>query len=292
MQTESRDARVTTTIITSIVAASVATGSATAELVYGVTLDQTLVTFDSGAPGTLGSGMPISGLAAGESVRGIDFRPATGELYATGSFSTLYRINVDTGVATAVGAPFAPGLNGSSFGFDFNPVIDRIRSVSDADQNLVLNPDTGTGVQVTPLFYGAGDVNFGLDPNIVGSAYTNSFDGATSTQLFGIDTGLDTLVMQDNSNGTLTTVGSLGVDLTDQVGFDISGRTGTAFASVVNSTLGSSTFWTIDLETGNASMIGEIGGGALVGSIAVVPAPGVLPMLGFGFVAGRRRRRH
>lgn len=270
---------------------SLAVGTANAELVFGVTDTQDLITFDSAAPGTILSGSAITGLQQNEIIRGIDFRPANGTLFALGSSSRLYTIDTDTGIATAVGGPFANSLNGSSFGFDFNPTIDRIRVVSDADQNLVLNPNDGGSTMVTPLFYAAGDANESMDPNVVGSAYTNSFAGSTMTQLYGIDTNLDILVTQANSAGTLQTVGSLGVDLNDNVGFDISGASGIAYAAVMDAALSKSTFWTIDLSTGKATEVGEIGGGAFVSSIAVVPAPGAAGMLAIGALTATRRRR-
>lgn len=279
-------------LATAALAASLGAAANAGEIVYGVTENQTLVSFDSATPNTIISGVAIWGMAANERVRGMDFRPATNELYALGSFSKLYKINAMTGMATQVGSgSFAHTLNGSSFGFDFNPVIDRIRVVSEADQNLVLNPDTAASTNATALFYGMGDMNEGMNPNVVGSAYTNSKKGATSTQLYGIDTGLDVLVKQANSAGTLTTVGSLGVDLNDQVGFDISGLSGIAYASVQDASLGQSTFWKIDLNTGAATMIGAIGGGSQVGCITVVPAPGASAALaGAGVLALRRRR--
>lgn len=268
------------------------TNIANAELVYGVTNTNNLITWDTSDTTDLLSGIAISGLMQNEQVRGIDFRPATGQLYAVGSFNNLYVIDAGSGAATRVGAgPFAPGGNGSSFGFDFNPTIDRIRYVSDANQNLVLNPNDGTATQVTSLFFGAGDINEGQDPNIVGSAYSNSFLGATSTQLYGIDSGLDVLVTQANSAGTLMTVGSLGFDINDSVGFDISGLSGIAYASVQANDLSRSSFWMIDLSTGEATMIGEIGGGALVSSIAIVPAPASIAMLGFAGMGALTRRR-
>ncbi|MBO6513305.1 MAG: DUF4394 domain-containing protein [Phycisphaerales bacterium] len=279
----------TITMIAGLAACAAATQ---AELVYGVTDTQTLVSFDSGDSTNILSGVAISGLASNEQVRGIDIRPATGEIFALGSFNNMYTINASTGVASQVGAgPFAPPTNGSSFGFDFNPTIDRIRVVSDANQNLVLNPNDGTATMVTDLFFGAGDVNEGMDPNIVGSAYTNSFFGATSTQLYGIDTGLDVLVTQANSAGTLMTVGSIGVDLNDTLSFDISGATGIAYASVVSDDFSSSTFWRIDLMTGEATALGEIGGGSLITAMTVVPTPGTIALLGMGGLVVSRRRR-
>jgi len=40
-----------------------------------------LETFDSASPGTIQTTVAVSGLAANESVQGIDYRPATGQLY-------------------------------------------------------------------------------------------------------------------------------------------------------------------------------------------------------------------
>ncbi|GJM18495.1 MAG: hypothetical protein DHS20C14_07080 [Phycisphaeraceae bacterium] len=279
--------------ISALLAAVGIASGAQAELVYGTTENNTLLSWDSAAPTTLLSGVAISGLGNNEAIRGIDFRPANGQLYAMGSFNNLYTLNRTTGAATLVGNFGGTPLNGSSFGFDFNPVIDRIRVVSDADQNLVLNPNDGTGTPVTSLFYGSGDANEGTNPNVNGSAYTNSFAGATTTQLYGIDTGLDVLVRQANSAGTLETVGFLGQDLTDVVGFDISASSGIAYATVRDTALSRSTFWTIDLNTGLATMIGEIGGGALVTTTAVVPAPSGVACLAMSaaLVGARRRRR-
>jgi hypothetical protein len=279
--------------IVALALTAVAGHAAAQDLVYGVTDNQTLITWNSNAPGTVLSGMALTGFAANETVQGIDFRPATSELYALGSFSNLYRINTNTGMASLVGAgSFAPALNGSSFGFDFNPVIDRIRVVSEVDQNLVLNPNTGTATSVTPLFFAAGDANEGVNPNVVGSAYTNSFAGATSTQLYGVDTNLDILITQANSAGTLNTVGSLGFDVNDSLTIDISENANTAYMAIQNFTIARSTFWTIDLTTGQATIIGEIGGGARITAMAVIPSPAAASLLlGAGAMGAARRRR-
>src|SRR5690606_5480401 len=148
-----------------------------AVMVYGVTSDDTLFSFDSSSPGTLLSGLAISGFsAAGEHIRGIDFRPATGELFASGSFGQLYTVNTSTAALTAVGnAPIA--INGTAFGFDFNPAIDRIRLVSNPDHNYFINPNDGTISSATSLAFHVADPLVGLNPNVVGSAYTNSVGG-------------------------------------------------------------------------------------------------------------------
>ena len=279
-----------------------AAGSASAELVYGVTLNQTLVSWQSGAPGSLLSGVAIMGLQPNETVHGIDFRPATGELFALGSFNRLYTINPMSGQATQVGSTFAIPLSGSQFGFDFNPTVDRIRVVSDTRQNLRLNPITGavvdsdgnSGNGIQPdgiLAYAAGDGGFGTTPNVIHAAYTNNFAGATTTTLYVIDSGRDMLCVQNANAGTLTSVGLLGTDITDFGGFDISGSTGVAYLTIRDTQLGRSTFWTVNLATGAATSVGEVGGGAIISAMTVVPTPGTA-VAGLAVLAlGARRRR-
>lgn len=267
--------------------------TASAEVVYGVTLNQTLVSWNHSTPGTLNSGVPIWGMAANETIQGIDFRPQTGELYGLGSFSRLYKIDPMTGMAMQVGANFSTALNGSSFGFDFNPTVDRIRMVSDADQNLRGHPTTGAITVDGTLSYVAGDVNFGVNPNIVAAAYTNNFAGATSTTLYVLDAGLDALVIQNPANsGNLITVGALGADVTDFAGFDISGSTGVAYAVIRDVNLNRSTFWTVNLATGQGTMLGEVGGGAIITAMTVaIPAPGAAALAGVAALGMIRRRR-
>lgn len=208
-------------------------GTATAAQIFGVSATNNLVRVDSATPGTIVSSVPIAGLASGETVRGLDFRPADGTLFLLGSTSRLYVVdytsNPSTATAVPVGGAGAFTLAGTAFGFDFNPTVDRIRVVSEGDQNLRVNPNDGSLVGTdTPLAYAAGDPNAGTNPNVVGSAYTNNINAATTTTLFGIDSNLDVLVMQGGTSGSpspntgqLFTVGALGVNVTDILGFDI-----------------------------------------------------------------------
>ncbi len=284
--------RLVAAVVATVGTVGVAGPAAQAELIYGVTQSsQTLVTFDSANPNSLLSGLAISGLATNERITGIDFRPRTGELFAVGNFSNLYTINTTTGAASRVGTGFAGNaatLNGSQFGFDFNPTIDRIRNVADTNQNLVLNPLTGTSAAFTNLFFATGDVNFGADPNVVHSAYNNNFDGATTSQLFGIDSARDILVRQANNTGVLNTVGSIGTDITSVGGFDISGLTGIAYLAVegTGSNAGFTMFWSIDLATGLGTAINgsagnnRVGGGETLSALTVaIPEPASITAL-------------
>jgi hypothetical protein len=238
-----------------------------AETIYAVTTGGALVRFDSATPGTTTS-VAITGLVPGDVIIAIDLRPATGVLYGLGAMSRLYTLNPSTGAATVVGSAGSFTLSGLTFGFDFNPVPDLIRVVSDADQNLRLNPNDGTLTATdVNLAYASGDPNFGQNPTEIGVAYSNNVSGAISTTLYGIDSGLDILVTQNPpNNGTLNTLGSLGVNAGGSVGFDISGVTGTAYASLVVG--GVSGFFTINLATGAATLVGTIGTGtAVIGDI-------------------------
>lgn len=231
--------------------------SVRAETIIALTSGNHLVSFDHATPGTITSLVQVTGLQPGERLFGIDFRPATGGLYGLGSTSRLYELNATTGAAKVVGSgAFTPALNGTRFGFDFNPAVDRIRVTSDADQNIRLNPDTGTiAATDTNLQFAATDPHAGANPNVVGSAYSNNFVGATVTVLYDIDSNFDALLIQNPPNGgTLNTVGAMGVDATDEVGFDISGVTGAAYASI------SSNLYSINLQSGLATLLGAIGG--------------------------------
>jgi hypothetical protein len=272
--------------------------SASAELIYGVAAvgnATSLVTWDSSSPNNLISGNFVTGLAVNETLVGLDYRPQFATLYALGTSSRLYTVNPATGAATAVAGPFAPPLNGFSFGFDFNPMIDRIRAVAETNMNRVLNPITGqTQLVATNLFYGPADPNFGVDPNVVHSAYTNNFANAPSTQLYGIDTGLNILVTQANNAGTLGTVGPLGVDVGALGGFDISGTTSVAYATMLPAGSSVSEFYSINLATGAATALGVVDGGLIITAMTVapfVPEPATFGMAAIALIGGISLRR-
>lgn len=192
----------------------------------------------------------ITGLQIGENVLGIDFRPATGQLYALGSSSRVYTLNITTGVATAVSTvPFLTPLLGNSFGFDFNPTVDRIRVVSNTGQNMRLNPNDGT-VALVDLVLNPGT------PMVSAAAYTNNFLGATTTVLFDIDPSTDKLYKQSPPNdGTLVEVGNLGININTDNGFDIGGTTNQAYG--VFTSAGITKIYSINTTTGSATAISD-----------------------------------
>lgn len=224
-----------------------------------------MVTFQTDTPGTVSATIPITGLAAGQTVAGIDIQPRTGRLIAVSSDSKVYAVNKTTGVATQQGTTaFTPALSGARFGVDFNPVPNAIRVISDTGQNLRLNPDTGAATNDTAL-------TGGTTPS--GAAYTNSVNGANSTTLYVLDSGTDSLKRQGDigatplspNGGVLTDIGALGLDFDTRAGFDISGATNTAYAALFEIGDLRSTFYTVNLANGLAQ-----GTAPLIG-IAVTP---------------------
>jgi len=183
-----------------------------------------LVRFNPTTPGTTTTQF-LSNYAAGESLVGLDFRPATGQLYTLGineaaNTGTLYLLDPQTGVASPIGTTgqIAFTTNGttpvdfpdpatSSYTLDFNPTVDRLRVITSTGLNFRLNPFTGAAVD-GDRGGAAGSVT-GTNPDgalngangTAGSgAYTNSFAGATVTTLYTLDAISHTLCIQNPPN--------------------------------------------------------------------------------------------
>lgn len=259
----------------------------------GLTTGGNLITFDSANPATIQSTTSITGLG-GQTLLGIDRRPADGLLYGVGSGGTIFSVNPFSGVATTV-STLSVSLSGSTFGVDFNPVPDRLRLVSNTDQNLRINISTGATIVDGSLAYSLSDPNAGANPNIVAAAYINNFAGALTTTLYGIDSALDTLVIQNPPNaGTLVTVGSLGVNTSALAAFEVL-QSGQAFAALTDPNELTSGLYSINLGTGAATFLGEIGGGAAIYGLTAVPEPEEYAAMGgavlVAFAVYRRRRQ-
>ena len=248
------------------------------QVLVAVTANHRLVTFRADRPEELLSRVPLSGLLPGEGILGIDHRVARGELYALSTRGRLLRVNVDSGLLTPIGA----GVKlpqARSFGFDFNPTVDRIRVVGDRADNLRLHPDTGAqvdgqpdvaGVQPDgPLRYADGDEQSGQAPRIVAAGYTYNQDNEKITTNYAIDARAGHLVMQGSpegvtpvvspNTGLLRTVGSLRVHSFDHASLDIDDVKNNAY--LVTGRIGSTTsrLYVLDLKTGQASFIGFVG---------------------------------
>jgi hypothetical protein len=249
--------------------------TASAERLVAVDAQNRLYTFTDSKPESW-KRVALRGLASGERIVGLDVRPASRQLVALTNQSRLYAVSRSDRRVTAIGGgPFMPALAGSSFGFDFNPTVDRIRLVSGDGQNLRLNPDTGAvGATDGTLAYKAGDAGAGSAPAVLGAAYTNSVRGATTTTLYGIDTRRDALVIQAPPNdGVLSTVGALGIDMGGPLGFDISARDGAAYVLARRVKAARPRLHRVNLMTSAARQIGAIAGAPPLVALAALSAP-------------------
>ena len=260
-----------------------------------------LLQFDSEAPGTITQSLPITA-GIGDSLQAIDFRPATGQLYGLGvstppgaaSLGQIYVIDPRTGFRMPLGSQFSLG-NSTTYDIDFNPTVDRIRVVTDADTNLRVDPNNGSVINDGTLSFAPGDRNFGTNPNIAGVAYVNNTPSATATQLFGIDSQLDQLVTISPANdGTLITVNPLSVRTNSIVGFDV-GANGKAYVALGNEVQvpqpgqPQSSFYTINLSNGQLQLLGQINTPQEVRDIAVSPTnagASQVPQFGVGTDTG------
>ena len=204
---------------------------------------------------------PVTGLVTDTKLVGIDYRPATGDLYGLGDQGGVYVVDDQTGQAT-FRSRLDVGLAGQSFGVDFNPTVDRLRVISDAGQNLRVNVDTGATLTDGPLTYPGPPATTGT--GVTGAAYTNNdADPNTATTLFDIDSILDQTVIQSPANsGQLAATGKLGVDTTPQLGFDIystvrNGTTKDVRALAALTVDGRSHLYRIDLLQGRATSQGS-----------------------------------
>ncbi|MGY3088770.1 hypothetical protein ACVWYF_001810 [Hymenobacter sp. UYAg731] len=253
-----------------------------------------LITFDTALPGTIRTSLGVTGMAATQTLVGLDVRPFTNTLFALGYDAALatpglnaqvYSISAVTGVATAVGSAIRLELGTGKVGFDFNPTVDRIRVTSGNRANYRLNPNDGTiAATDTQLAYAATDANSAATPNIGAAAYTNSVAGplAATTTLYNYDLSLNILTTQNPpNNGTLNTVGASGITANataSSLDLDIySSVAGTNAAYLVANpgTTANTNLYTVNLTTGATTLVGAIGNGLAARDIAVAGPAGV-----------------
>lgn len=175
---------------------------------YALTSDNALYILKPGASQYVRGGRVD--VSDGGNLIGIDFRPADGLLYGLTDRGGLYTIDLSSryfGATTRVSQVNPRFTGGFSALVDFNPVLNALRITGSNEQNIaVVNGANGgnlntTAVQ-TKFAYAQGDVNFGKDPEIVGGAYNNNFNGATATLFYLVDHDLDTLVTIAGKNAT------------------------------------------------------------------------------------------
>jgi hypothetical protein len=155
---------------------------------------------------------------------------------------------------------------------DFDPTADTLHVTANNRQNLAINPNTGTvSAFGTPLSYVAGDVSQGRPPRVTGLAFTNSLPLALTTTLYGIDHARNRLVRFVGSpqSGQVATVGRLGLNVSELVGFDIQPVGNVGFATVTLPVSAASLLCQVNLQTGALAVVGRVGNSERISDIAV-----------------------
>ncbi len=249
-----------------------------------------LARFEVSVPGTALTST-VTSLTAGEKLVGIDGRPATGNAYGLGlnftsNTGTLYLLDATSGAATPIGTPgqiafvtagSAPvDFADTGYGVDFNPMVDRVRVVSDSGGlNFRVNPITGAPVDGDSLTAGINTdiaIQGSGTTGVSGAAYTNSVTGTLVTTLYTLDPTLNQLLIQNPpNNGTQTmslpiTLNGAPYNFTGVGGFDITPNVGSAIANFPATGIGYAVFaggvptglFRVDLATGNIDFAGAL----------------------------------
>lgn len=272
-------------------------------LIGGNSLAAFATTFAAG----LEAPLPLSGIAAGETIVSIDRRPQNGFLYGLGfnpvaGTVQLYSLSTVTGFATPIGTsgtfvgadgvtpvPVGAGA-GTTFGIDFNPTVDRVRVVNSAGQNFRMNPNSGAFVDGN-----AGVAGINMDGAINGAtttaqetAYTNSAPSSTVTTQYAIDSAIDAICIQNPpNNGTQTMCQPLTAPVDAVLGFDIAPAVTVATSNVPAMGSGvavvrlggaaSESLASIDLANGMVGTPVPLGSGGISG--LALHAPAAIPFV-------------
>jgi hypothetical protein len=196
-------------------------------------------------------------------------------------------------------------INGALLGFDFNPNADvsgaaSLRVITAGGDNYAVNVNPGANLGAVTKQTNISSASGAL--KLTGAAYSNNdTDPATPTVLFAIDTVSSSLFATSApAGGVYSWVGSLGANSLNVFGFDISGS-GMAYAGLTGDDSYSS-LYTVNLQTGAASLIGAFGiqGNTALPTIVglavapAVPEPSTVGLMLAGLVAAgfvTRRRR-
>lgn len=222
-------------------------------------------------PTAIQSALRITGLATGEQLTAIAWRDSHSELYGISDGSRLYRLDLSSGAAVAVGPGFT-ALRGWSYGLDWIPSVDRLRIVDELGDNVRINPASGaTSGTDAPLRYAPADRFWWATPEVVAL-------GHAGDALFGIESNRDTLVRigaDGNAGaGLVTTIGDLGYDVAEIIGFDITADGAAYAAGAVDFGNG---LYRVDLATGAMTHVAEWPLGGTIVGVAALPT-GVVEM--------------
>ena len=256
-----------TRLFAALLASASLASPALAGTAVGLAGDRTLVLIDSETAAVTGM-VEVEGVTR---LLGIDWRPGTGQLIGVTDGQAVVAIDPATG-ATEMLSQMDRMLPVADMPVvvDVNPAADRLRFMSGLVNHRV-NMDTGEVIVDGDLHFDAADTNAATGPMVVGTAYTNAYGKPESTAMYNIDAGLGALIRQTAPNdGTLATIGSLGVMTDGPIAFD-----------VATNAAGENTAWLsaggmlhqVDLESGMVSGSWPIAGAEVeIRDLTVMPA--------------------
>lgn len=257
-----------------------------AGVLFGVTGDNQLSSFDTSNPSVFTSQTPISGLVLSDGVttdpfgliENLAYDYANARLVGIDGNANIYVIG-GNGMATLLNTTFSP--TGFSAGLAYDVFTDNL--IYAADDAMVYTIDSaGTASSGSPLVYGAGDPNQGSSPAIFGVGIDPIIGSA-----FFVDSNTDTLSRSIDPNfAELLTVGDLGIDVSSFGGMVLDDE-GNLFG-VFSTDAQNSSLYSINQTTGAATLVGALPSG--ITAVAVPePSTGLLAL--FSVLPLFRRRR-
>ena len=271
---------------------------------YALTSGGHLLSFNGNKPTSIDTDVTLSGFSDSDAMVQIFFRPSNKALYGISDHQILYRIDTGSGSVTAVSS--VSFISGTTYANDtgigdqvggVDPLDDQLRvfahdpqsSDSDIDNlNLRVNLDDGTLVadqvpsttqaRTQPLKWNSGDTNDTKSLQLLSIAYSNPYAGAGRTTLYGIEGTTASLVRVGDDgapsyasvdNGTVYTIGALNASIGAYAALAIEAKNGDAFAALGS---GANSLYSIDLGSGAATLIDQIGDGSQsITSLTVQP---------------------
>jgi hypothetical protein len=245
--------------------------------------------FNAATPEKLSSPLAICGLLEGERLVAMDYLIDEGKLFALGETGQMYVIDPDHGTALRIGR--RAGLPASThWALNYDPASEAFRAIASEGFNIRFDAKTGAMLSSNPdgplradalLHYAKGDAHEGRSPSARALSFTYE-EGPGDKELttaYVLDGELGTLAMLgaksspegggENSQGTLSTVGSLGIGSFGSAILDIADDGGRAFAAIERGGLWG--WYEIDLKTGAARRAGSFMPGAEIQGMALIP---------------------
>ena len=243
--------RLTVCLTVTMTLTLILTGSASAaEILWGLTANNTLVRFSSSAPGTILATLPITGLPGTERLVVIEVEWPEGRLTGFSNEGKRYEINRTTGAAVRVDpAQNEVPLPGTAFG------------ATDDGSTLLVVSDTGAQVVISKV---GGSYVKRVPPSSASRIVALAWRNAGEPQRVAIDSATDALyeyrlVLNEPS---VVSIGPLGVDTSDDAGLEFGPHDGVLYAALtVGGTPG---LYTITPANGQATLVGAIAAAPIV----------------------------